>query len=233
MFSNTNVYKGVAIAKGQQSHPFLTFEVGGVVSEIGDDVTTVLPGDRIICLKPNTYETTLVVDEPLCHSLRCSDDFGDFVGQLLPYTLAVRILRSVYRRDSQDNVLVDTSSSSLSFAAAQVALLSGFNVYATYSNSEQQELLKSLPGIIMINSQALSDPCALRDSSVQLIITNKPMGKDSSLHRIADQGARVTLISSSSMDLTSTAASLLSKGLTVSCLDPLEITSSNRTDIAM
>ncbi|KAF6827014.1 KR domain-containing protein [Colletotrichum musicola] len=211
---------GVAIAKGQKNHPFFSSEAGGIVLKTGKLVQSVQPGDRVVCLKPNKFETTVVVKEGLCLPIKPTDEFSDIVGQLLPFTFAIHTLREACQLDEQSRVLVDVTSPCLSLAVAQVALLTTPDVYATWASEEQKSMLSNLPGIKLVELSSLPD------ISVSIIVTNGELEMGAPLRRIADRAARLALLAGRSFtDLAGLSSSLMEKQLRISYHDPMQMTS--------
>ncbi|KAK6859116.1 hypothetical protein PG995_004969 [Apiospora arundinis] len=212
---------GVAIAKGQKSHPFFSTEVGGIVLKTGKKVRSVQPGDSVVCLKPNTFETTLAVQEQLCLPIEPKAQFSSIVGQLLPFTFAIHTLRESCQLDERSRVLVDITSPGLSFAVAQVALLTTPDVHATWASPEQKALLNSLPGVKLVE---LSN---MPDISYTIVVTNGQLDLGAPLRRIADRGSRLALLAGRAFtDLSGLSSSLIERGLRMSYHDPMQITSS-------
>ncbi|KAM4056688.1 KR domain-containing protein [Hirsutella rhossiliensis] len=224
---------GLAVMKGRKSHPFFTVETGGIVVKTGGKVQAIQPGDQVACLKPNTFETTLTVDERLVSRLDGSDKLEDIVSQLLPYTFAVHSLRNVCSLAGHDNILIDVSSPVLACAIVQIALRSGCNVYATYSSQEVKDLLETFKGVSLIDSRSEIQHAIPSALAFRVVMTNGFIDLSSVLRRVVDRGAHLALLSGrASIDLAAISASLISKGLTISYLDPLEMTSSNQSDVS-
>jgi NADPH:quinone reductase-like Zn-dependent oxidoreductase len=221
------------MAKGQKSYPFFTVEAGGVVSKIGAKVTGVQAGDRVVCLKPNKFDTTLTVGHRLCYNLRPADTYEDFVSQLHPFTFATYALKNVCRLRGTDNILIDVPSPDLSFALVQIAMLSGSTIYATYSSQAQHDQLSGLEGVHLIPSERLARSEFTPQLIFQVIISNGSMNLGLGLRRITDRDARLVLLPGrASTDLTDLSTSLRLSCLTVSYLDPWQLASSDTTAVS-
>ncbi|KAK3994454.1 hypothetical protein QBC44DRAFT_286263 [Cladorrhinum sp. PSN332] len=186
---------GVATAKGQKSLPFFSLEVGGFVAEVGSKVQRIRAGDRVVALKANRFEPSLVVDEALCHLLRPEDAFDHVVSQIAPLVLAAHSLGQSVVPGTEAKVLIDLPTDQVLGAAfTQVASSAGASVRST--------------------------PLEFNGGRFQTIVTDGSLSLDI-LSTIANDGARLFLVSAdkSSIDWQALAAVIVSKNLTVTYLD--------------
>ncbi|EQL00680.1 Beta-ketoacyl synthase [Ophiocordyceps sinensis CO18] len=224
---------GLAVAKGQKSHPFFTLEAGGIVAKTGSQVHGIRPGDAVVCLKPNTFETTLAVHQDFVSRLDGADGIDDIVSQLLPYTFAVHTLAHVCRPARHDAVLVDVSWPALACALVQMALRAGCSVYATYFSQEMKGLLEPLQGVHLMDSRAGLELGIPSHVAFRVMLTNGSVDLGAVLQRFVDRGAHLALLPGrASTYLAAIYASLVSKGLTVSYLDPWDMTSCNQINVS-
>lgn len=228
----------VALARGHKSRDFFSLAAAGIVLAVGGNVHGINPNDRVTYLKPNKFHTTRMVKASSCIRLESTESFEDVVGQLVPFAIAVYVLRNLGKIRQGDTVLVDMGSEALSSALIQVALNARCTVYATFSSETERATLSVLEanGLHLIDSgEIFKFQASLK---FQTVLTNGSIGLDNceGLRNIVRRGARLSIFPSSQskphFDLAAISAALITKGLIINYVDPLDMDTWEENDLS-
>lgn len=133
--------------------PFVPgYEYSGVVLEVGSDVKTLSPGDRVASISTiGGFATHSIVDENKCYRVPDSMEYPDAAAITLTYATAYHALTDRAAINSADTVLVLGSSGGVGSAAIQLANLEGARVIAVASTDEKCEFARSIGATEAIN----------------------------------------------------------------------------------
>jgi NADPH2:quinone reductase len=131
-------------------------EVAGVVTEIGDSVTSVQVGTRVVTLlgskKATGYAEYSIADERGLIPIPDGVDFNKAVALPLQGLSAYHILKTMGRIEEGETVLVHAAAGGVGTIAIQLAKLFGAGkVIATASTEDKLNLAKELGADVLIN----------------------------------------------------------------------------------
>jgi NADPH2:quinone reductase len=128
-------------------------EIAGVVIEVGDQVTKVKPGTRVVTLiESGGYAEFALADERSLIPLPDSLDFRTAASLPLQGLSAYHILKTMGRLEKGETVLIHAAAGGVGTIAVQLAKLFGAGtVIATASSSEKLALAEDLGADILIN----------------------------------------------------------------------------------
>lgn len=92
-------------------------EFSGEVVAVGPDVEHVQPGDRVVAMAPNYFNTTERVPAWAVQKLLPDEDFETLSTILVPYSTALYALHDCARLSEGDSILIHSGSGSLGLAA--------------------------------------------------------------------------------------------------------------------
>ncbi len=112
-------------------------EAAGTVAEVGDGVTSVQPGQRVVFFGTSCYAERVVVDAHAVTSL--PDGIGFEVAAALPvnYLTAYHMLHTMARMPSGSSVFVRAAAGGVGTAAAQLCQLAGIRAIGATSSREK------------------------------------------------------------------------------------------------
>lgn len=161
-----SVFSGKLESKGTAS----SSECAGVVTKVGDKVTSLKPDDRVVVMAPGHFATVEAFPEWTCEKLQDNEDFT--VASILPiaFSTALYALSHRAKLHKGETVLIHNGASDVGTAAIQIAQLEGAEVFATVESQEEHELLVKNYNVYEKNI------FSARDSSFRehiLAVTNK------------------------------------------------------------
>jgi len=80
------------VLSGQHGSKFFSHELVASVRAIGSGIKNLQPGDRVLCLSPAKFDSSLIVKEELCYRLLPEDTPEQFIGAILPMCSALYTL---------------------------------------------------------------------------------------------------------------------------------------------
>ncbi|NNU92029.1 quinone oxidoreductase [Geobacillus sp. NFOSA3] len=121
-------------------------EVAGVVSEVGEDVTSVHIGQRVVALiESGGYAEYVNVDERGVISIPDELDFQQAVALPVQGLSAYHILKTMGRLEEGETVLIHAAAGGVGTLAVQLAkIFRAGNIIATASTEEKRALAKQL-----------------------------------------------------------------------------------------
>ncbi|SES01504.1 quinone oxidoreductase family protein [Salipaludibacillus aurantiacus] len=124
-------------------------EVAGIVAEVGDEVTSVKPGARVVTLigadNATGYAEYTLADERSIIPVPEGVDFNHAVALPLQGLSAWHVLKTMGRLEEGETVLVHAAAGGVGTIAVQLAKLFGAGkVIATASTEEKRDLAKEL-----------------------------------------------------------------------------------------
>jgi NADPH:quinone reductase len=128
-------------------------EIAGVVVEVGENVTKVKPGTRVVTLiESNGYAEYAVADERSLIPLPEQLDFRNAAALPLQGLSAYHIIKTMGRLQKGESVLVHAAAGGVGTLAVQLAKLFGAGkVIATASSAEKLELAREMGADVLVN----------------------------------------------------------------------------------
>ncbi|MEY2194792.1 zinc-binding alcohol dehydrogenase family protein [Neobacillus sp. BF23-41] len=128
-------------------------EIAGVVAAVGDQVTKVKPGTRIVTLiESGGYAEYALADERSLIPIPEQLDFQNAVALPLQGLSAYHILKTMGRLEKGESVLVHAAAGGVGTIAVQLAKLFGAGkVIATASSAEKLALAQEMGADVLIN----------------------------------------------------------------------------------
>lgn len=128
-------------------------EIAGVVSEVGEKVTTITPGTRVVTLiESGGYAEYALADERSLIPIPEQLDFRSAAALPLQGLSAYHILKTMGRLEKGESVLVHAAAGGVGTIAVQLAKLFGAgNVIATASSDEKLALAREMGADVLIN----------------------------------------------------------------------------------
>jgi len=128
-------------------------EIAGIVASVGDKVTGVKPGMRVVTLiESGGYSEFALADERSLIPIPEKLDFQNAVALPLQGLSAYHVLKTMGRLEKGESVLVHAAAGGVGTLAVQLAKLFGAGkVIATASSSEKLELARQMGADVLIN----------------------------------------------------------------------------------
>ena len=128
-------------------------EIAGIVAAVGDKVTGVKPGMRVVTLiESGGYSEFALADERSLIPIPEKLDFQNAVALPLQGLSAYHVLKTMGRLEKGESVLVHAAAGGVGTLAVQLAKLFGAGkVIATASSSEKLELARQMGADVLIN----------------------------------------------------------------------------------
>lgn len=149
-YADVMLRAGVYPVKGLPVTP--GFEVAGRIIDVGDGVTEVRVGDRVVAMVDFGGQAELVA-APAATVFSLPDSVSAAEAAALPvnYLTALHMLREFGRLVPGESVLVQAAASGVGTAAVQLAKLFGARVFATAGSDDKLALAKDLGADECIN----------------------------------------------------------------------------------
>lgn len=127
----------------QPDAPF-GMECAGVVEAVGSAVTSVAPGDEVVAIGPNSFQTRVIRDARFV--ARKPATLSAIEAATIPaaFMTALYALEHVGRLQTGDRVLIHAASGGVGLAAIQVAKARGAEIFATAGSDEKRAFLTSI-----------------------------------------------------------------------------------------
>ena len=145
----------------------LALEFSGVVKTAGRNVY-LQPGDRVVALAPNHWNTTERVSASAVHKIQPDEDFAVMCTLPVVYGTAIYALQDRAQLQPGESVLVHAGAGAFGIAAISLALGMGATVYTTASTPAKRHFLKSkfnLPEGHIFNSRDTSFASGVRKAT--------------------------------------------------------------------
>lgn len=124
----------------------------GVVTEVGPEVKSVKPGDRVLTMaEQGGYAEFIAVPETQCYRLPDRMPFVDAAAMSLAFDTAWFALRDRARYQSGDTVLVLGSTGAVGLAAVQLAKAMGAKVLAGVSSWDKADIAREAGADVVID----------------------------------------------------------------------------------
>ncbi|MFB3166449.1 NADPH:quinone oxidoreductase family protein [Neobacillus sp. 179-C4.2 HS] len=128
-------------------------EIAGVVAAVGEKVTTVKPGTRVVTLiESGGYSEFALADERSLIPLPDQLDFQNAAALPLQGLSAYHVLKTMGRLGKGETVLVHAAAGGVGTLAVQLAKLFGAGkIIATASSTEKLELARQMGADVLVN----------------------------------------------------------------------------------
>jgi len=127
------------------AYPYVPgYECSGVVVELGDGVTKLKKGDRVMAFTGNfgSYAQYAVSNEGGCALIPVKMSFAEAASIPVVFATAYHCLCGVGPSQKGDKVLIHAAAGGVGLAAVQIAKLNGLVVFGTASSPEKIKLLQ-------------------------------------------------------------------------------------------
>ncbi len=138
------------------SGPGLGIECAGVVDAVGDGVTAVAPGDRVLAFGPRCFAGYALTEEHALTPLPEEWSFADAATVPVAFFTAWYAIKHLARMEPGERILIHGAAGGVGLAAIQIAASLGLEVYATAGNPDKRHMLKLLGINHVYNSRSLS-----------------------------------------------------------------------------
>lgn len=152
-------FRDCLIALGRIDQQDLGIECAGVVRAVGEDCTSVRPGDRVLLCQADSFVGRLRCPDSVATRIPESMSFVDAGALPTIFVTAWHGLVRVARLARGESILIHSGAGGTGQAAIQVALHCGAEVYTTVGTTKKRKLLAELYGIPperILNSRDLS-----------------------------------------------------------------------------
>ena len=105
-----------------------SLESCGVVEEVGSQVSSLAPGDRVVIMAPGHFQTSQVVPAWACQKLEDEEDFNTLSTLPVVYATALYALHDRAHIQAGESVLIHSGAGGVGIAAIQIAQLAGAKV---------------------------------------------------------------------------------------------------------
>ncbi|EXK33712.1 hypothetical protein FOMG_10963 [Fusarium oxysporum f. sp. melonis 26406] len=136
-----------AVISGSSPGPDFSHEASGIVTRIGNAVTRVSPGDRMVTFSAGTLSSFQRVSEYLVQKLHDSEDHEATAGLPMYYGPALYGLETLAKLEPNESVLVLPGSGILGGAAIRVTQALGGRFYVAVRNDTEAEEVQSSFGL--------------------------------------------------------------------------------------
>jgi NADPH2:quinone reductase len=129
----------------------LGIEAAGTIAQVGDDVTGLTVGQRVMAMGPQGNAEYVAVNANLVFPYPETTDPVQAGGMPIVFLTAYHLLKSRGGMQSGDTVLVQAGASGVGTVATQLAKAWGARVVTTASTQDKLELSRSLGADVTIN----------------------------------------------------------------------------------
>ncbi|RYP54562.1 hypothetical protein DL768_000622 [Monosporascus sp. mg162] len=112
-------------------------ECSGVVLEVGPDVTSVSPGDRVMAIATGSFSSTLVTYGSVCARIPDTLSFTDAATMPLVYCTTIRALIDRAQLEKGQSVLIHSACGGVGIVALYLAQAVGAEIFCTVGNEEK------------------------------------------------------------------------------------------------
>lgn len=130
-------------------------ECAGIVTEIGEDVEHVQPGDRVLAITPRSFSSEVLADSRLVFAIPEGMSFECAASLPIAYTTAACALRGLAGIREGQRVLIHAAAGGVGLAAVHLARLAGAEVFATAGSPEKRRYLRRLGVPHVMSSRSL------------------------------------------------------------------------------
>lgn len=136
--------------------PTLGFECAGTVRRVGDAVTDLKDGDRVMAFAPAAFATHVTVPAQVAMRVPEGVDFAAAATMPVAFITAWYALVHQARLGRGESVLIHGAAGGVGLAALQIAKLRGATVVATAGNEDKRALAQLLGADLVLDSRSLA-----------------------------------------------------------------------------
>jgi polyketide synthase 12/epothilone polyketide synthase D len=154
---------GDASLSGTYSGRQLGLECAGIVTAVGDGVTSIQPGDAVLALGADTFRSHVITRAGFVVPKPDRLSFEEAAALPVAFLTAHYALRQLAQLEAGERVLIHSASGGVGLAAVQIAQAAGAEVYATAGNPEKRAFLQMLGVRHVFDSRSLEFADAIRE----------------------------------------------------------------------
>ncbi|OQE84225.1 hypothetical protein PENNAL_c0027G02236 [Penicillium nalgiovense] len=139
--------KDYVIAMGNFESVKSSNESTGIIARVGENVTRLQAGDKVICLERGYYDTFLRSPVQKCLKLDDNADLVEMATVGIAHGTAIYALDYLANLEANETVLIQAATGGLGLAAIQYAKYVGAEIYATVGTQPKKDYLISECGI--------------------------------------------------------------------------------------
>ncbi|KFX94705.1 hypothetical protein O988_06147, partial [Pseudogymnoascus sp. VKM F-3808] len=140
-------FRDILIAMGELSDDYLGNECAGIVTQVGEGVTHVVPGDRVAVWCLGCFGTLMRNPGDTVMKIPSDMDFVTAAGFPIIYVTAYYSLIHLARLQAGESVLIHAAAGGVGQAAIQIAQRIGAEVYVSVGTGEKRGHIQALFGI--------------------------------------------------------------------------------------
>ena len=163
------------------SGPGLGIECAGVVESVGENVSGVQPGQRVLCFGPHCFSSHVLTMAEAIAPMPDDWSFAAAAGVPVTFFTAWYALRHLADLQPGESLLIHGAAGGVGLAALQIASQMGLHVYATAGTEDKRRLLRLLGVEHIYDSRSL----AFHD---QILADTDGQGVDAVLNSLAGEG---------------------------------------------
>lgn len=141
-----DIFERLGLYKAAPRAPFVPgFEVSGIVTEVGDRVSRLMPGQRVMAItRFGGYKTFLKVHQSSVFLLPEDFSFEEGAGLPTTYLTAYHGLFNLGHLQNGEKVLIHAAAGGVGTAAVQLAQIYDAEIFATCGSPAKVEFLKNM-----------------------------------------------------------------------------------------
>lgn len=167
--------------EGGFSGPGLGIECAGVVARVGNSVTSVVPGQRVLCFGPQCFASQVVTTADAVAPMPEEWTFAQAATVPVAFFTAWYAIKQLGQMQAGERLLIHGAAGGVGLAAIQIAFGLGLEVYATAGSEDKRHLLRLLGVEHVYDSRSLS----FRDA---ILADTGGQGVDAVLNSLAGEG---------------------------------------------
>ncbi|MBQ7738729.1 MAG: SDR family NAD(P)-dependent oxidoreductase [Desulfovibrionaceae bacterium] len=168
------------------SGPGLGIEGAGTICGIGDGVSDLKVGDRVVCFGSNCFQNYVLTNAQACAKIPAHWDFAEAATIPVTFFTAYYALKHLGRLQKGESILIHGAAGGVGLAAIQIAQTLGLEIYATAGSPLKRELLATLGIKHIYDSRSL----AFKD---EILAQRNGLGLDAVLNSLAGEALRASL----------------------------------------
>ena len=130
-------------------------ESSGIVSEVGENVAHIRPGDRVVAVAGNCFGTSAMADSHSVSYLPESLTFAEGAGIPITFLTVDYALNQLARLKAGERILIHAATGGIGLAALQTAQHIGAEIFATAGSDSKRQYLKRLGVEHVMDSRSL------------------------------------------------------------------------------
>ena len=119
-------------------------ECSGIVTEVGQNVSHLRRGDRVVAVSNNCFATSVVADAHSTTYLPEALSFTEGAGIPITFLTVDYALNKLARLRAGEKILIHSATGGIGLAAVQMAQCVGAEIFATAGNESKQDYLRDM-----------------------------------------------------------------------------------------